>query len=256
MFTGPIQGDLGLFKNGSSTLLMFADNTYLGPTQLNQGALILRDEGALSRTRAIEINRASLHLSNSSNSSQHNWLSTSLQEDRLNDAAPVTLRNGYIQLFGRSNGNTRELAGELLPAEGMNYVSSQYALIAGGVGATEFVFSRLTRAPDSAAVLGFSSTSGSSPVGGQWGSSSRVVFEQAPSITHGIIGPWAYLVREFATYAPGLGVGALGAAGSPAYSSATIATATATDNVKITAGSGSIWFPREVPPRGILVGTR
>ena len=55
-------------------------------------------------------------------------------------------------------------------------------------------------------------------------------------LTNNIIGPWAIDLRDFASYVPGLGVGALNAAGFPGYSNTSLITGTwlPTDNVKLT----------------------
>jgi autotransporter-associated beta strand protein len=92
----------------------------------------------------------------------------------------------------------------------------------------------LVRTPESSAVVAFNAlqTSGSNPTP-QPGTGARLLLANEPVLRNRLIGPWAIVGREFASYLPGLGVGALNATGMPGYSSGTLALATAADNVRI-----------------------
>ena len=152
--------------------------------------------------------------------------------DRIPDAVPINLRGGVITFNGRAQTASAETLGALSLVQGWNNISVN----AGGTGinSAELTFASLTRPVGSAATINFTNAAGALTANGQIGSQPRLYFTAAPTTSNNLIGPWAFMVREWASYIPGLGVGQLNAAGFAGYSTNTLATGSATDNIKIT----------------------
>ena len=227
-FSGTISGDVKFTKSGSGTFNLYSDLTYTGATVINEGLVVLYHDARLSATSAIDLNFANLYLENN-----NSW---SDNADRINDAAPVTMRGGYLELRGRPQNNSSEYVGTVNLAQGQ----SQFFVTAGaGADATAtLTLGNLVRTRG--ATVNFTS-----------GLANRVRINNlngaafsAANLTNGIIGGWAVMgvigggTHTFATYSPLYGVGPLGADGFLGYSNATtdattLANATATSNLNI-----------------------
>jgi autotransporter-associated beta strand protein len=235
-FAGSIQGAVKLTRSGQNTLNFYSDSTYTGATVINGGNLLLRDGAALSATSAITVSYgAGLYLENAASINNSN--------NRVNDAAPITLRGGLIELRGRAQTATTETMGAIALAESASFINS---VVGGtGVNSADLSFGALTRSAN--ATVNFTAATA-----GQAGSSARVQFASiggtstatvGGGLTNGIIGGWATIgTSDFATYVPGLGVLALGGTGAPAYAAATTITASAlpTDNIKLNTGASTV----------------
>ncbi|MCX6889775.1 MAG: autotransporter-associated beta strand repeat-containing protein, partial [Verrucomicrobia bacterium] len=232
-FSGTISGDVKFSKSGNGTFNFYSDLTYTGATLINGGLTVMYQDARLSATSAIDLNFGNLYLENN-----NSW---SDNMDRLNDAAPVTMRGGYLELRGRAQNNSSERIGTTTLALGQ----SQF-YVANGAGAdatTTLTISNLVRNLGTAA--NFTS-----------GLYNRVKIENlngvpfsAANLTNGIIGGWAVMgaigtgTHHFATYSPIYGVGAMGTDGFLGYSNTTtdtttLDTATATSNLNISSGGG------------------
>ena len=231
-FSGTISGDVKFSKSGSGTFNFYSDLTYTGATLINGGLTVMYQDARLSATSAIDLNFGNLYLENN-----NSW---SDNMDRLNDAAPVTMRGGYLELRGRAQNNSSERIGTTTLALGQ----SQF-YVANGAGAdatTTLTISNLVRNLGTAA--NFTS-----------GLYNRVKIENlngvpfsAANLTNGIIGGWAVMgaigtgTHHFATYSPIYGVGAMGTDGFLGYSNTTtntttLDTATATSNLNISSAT-------------------
>src|SRR5678815_5389912 len=98
-----------------------SNNDYTGITLLNGGTTNLRDGGRLSATSSIDINYAGLTIDNNLT----NPTGTKSLPDRVNDAAPITMRGSTILLGGRIQTDTRETLGAVSLAEGLNVLDVQ-----------------------------------------------------------------------------------------------------------------------------------
>ncbi len=219
-FGGSIQGTIFLNKTGTSTLTLTNPQTYSGATLISGGTVTLNDSGALSNTSGIDINFGGLALTN-----------TGLVDsgDRV-PSVPISLRGGIITLNGRTQTNSSETLGALTLVDG----HSQIVNANGGTGinSSTLTFGSLTRSGSSATVRFASNNT----TVGTIGSNARTFFTTAPTLTNNIIGPWAIIDREFASYDSNYGVGALNQTGFPGYSALGLNTgATASDNVRFTA---------------------
>ena len=221
-FGGRITGPVTYVQAATAnTRNFYADSTYTGATVITGGVLQLIDDARLSGTSAVALNYGSLYLNNRG---------TLDLADRLPDAAPITLRGGRLDLYGRANGITAETVGAVSLAAGFNTINADDG--GTGVQSTDLTLSSLARPVGSAGVVRFANSNG------QIGSTQRTLIAAAPTLTNNIIGPWAIRERELAGYVPGLGVGDLNAAGFPGYDATTLATgANPTQNVRITASA-------------------
>jgi autotransporter-associated beta strand protein len=219
-FGGQITGNIAYVKTGAFAETLTGANSYTGPTIVQQNTLSLADRGTLANTSAIELNYGSLTLDN-----------TRLYDNanRINDAAPITLRGGTIALSGRSQTASSETLGALSLAQG----SSNLTATAGGTGvnSTDLTFASVAQSSNATVNI--------NTANGQLGSAGRILFTAAPTLTNNIVGPWIVSGgNDFVTYVPGLGLAALGANGAPGYDGTALpATSNATGNYKLSAAS-------------------
>jgi hypothetical protein len=207
--TGTSTDVVTLARLAGNTLTVESANPYYGPTILMGGTVALEDNGTLPNTSAIILNYAGLSLNNNSN------LQVNIN-DRVNDAAPITMNAGIITLNGRSNTYTTENFGALTVASGANTLTVSI----GGTGLysnTDMIFASISN-PGTATV---NFTSGNTL--GAGGSNPRILFTNASGLDYsaatGVIGPWAIANSDtFAAYNPSLGVGAVGTDGYQGYS--------------------------------------
>ena len=235
-WAGSVQGDVKFTRSGTQTTNLYAAHTYTGSTVINGGNLLLRDDARLVNTPSVEINYGGLYFENGGG--------TIGLADRLNDAAPITLRGGILELRGRQQAASAELLGVVTLAASNSFINVSGSATAGS--STQLDITRLNRAVGGGTV-NFTGANG------QIGTSTRVVVRNfngtdltdpaTPNagLTGGILGGWAIAnTSDFATSIPGLGVAALGANGFPTYSNLTSATntialAAPTDNVNLNA---------------------
>lgn len=235
-WAGSINGTVNLVRSGQNTLSIVSDNAYTGTTIINGGTTTLRDDGALSGTSAISINYATLSLENN--------VGFNSLDNRVNDGAPITLRGGTINFQGRSQTASTELVGAVTLAQGNSFINS----VVGGTGinSADLTLTSLTRA------VGGGTINFTAATGGLIGSSSRILIPIINGVStstafnalnDGILGGWAVIgTSDWASYVPGLGVGAMGQQGFAQYSNivttpTTLANSAATDNVNLNTAS-------------------
>jgi autotransporter-associated beta strand protein len=235
-WAGSINGAVNLVRSGQNTLSFASDNAYTGTTIINGNTMTLRDDGALSGTSAISINYATLSLENNVG---FNGL-----DNRINDAAAITLRGGTINFQGRAQTVSTETLGAVTLAPGKSFINS---VIGGtGINSADLTLTSLSRA------VGGGTVNFTAATGGLIGSSSRILIPTINgtptntafnALNDGILGGWAVIgTSDWASYVPGLGVGAMGQQGFPQYSNivttpTTLANMSATDNVNLNTAS-------------------
>ncbi len=239
-WAGSMQGAMSFLRTGDNTLTMYSDNTYTGKTLLAGATTALRDSARLSGTSDIEIVYATLNIDNTNGVRD--------LTDRVNDAAPITLRGGTINFLGRAQTASTETLGDVTLVKGNSFISS--ALGGTGVNSADLTLTSLTRA------VGGGTINFTAATGGQAGSAARILIPTingastatvGGGLVNGIIGGWAIIgTSDFATYIPGLGVAAMGANGALQYSNltsspGTLNAASPTDNISInTAVTGNV----------------
>ncbi len=251
-FAGSITGtSVGFAKSATNTLTLLGSSTYGGPTLLNGGLTILADSGAISSAATLTINDATLQLDNSRLSD----LST-----RLNSAAPITLNGGAIQYNGRIATLSTETLGAVTLASGVSLISAANGsnTTANNYEGATLVLTSLTRSGDSIVDFGqqYQTTSGNTAVGALGligngtGQSENILVTGGIPLTNNIIGGWAVVSAyastnssnsaffDFASYAPGIGVGMLSTAGFAGNDAtalpAVTGTAASAQNIKLT----------------------
>jgi autotransporter-associated beta strand protein len=229
-FTGTMTGAMSFVRSGQNTQVLYNNNSYTGNTILNGGTTSLRDDGRLSGTSSLDINYAALTFDNNLT----NPTGTKDLADRLNDAAPISLRGGTITLLGRIQSDTRESIGAVSVLDGVNVLDVQ----AGGTGINSAVLTAasLLHPTGASGVVILGRGSSTIDQNGQIGSTPRMLVTAAPTLTNDIIGPWAIIRRDWASNIGTLGIGQLNANGFAGYSTNTLTgSPLATDNIKITA---------------------
>ncbi len=213
-FGGVIRQELGaqamsFFKGSAQTYNFYNANTYSGATVFSGGINELRDGGTLANTSSITLNYARLAFNDDVNFALAN---------RVNASAPISMRGASLSYAnGRTQTETTQAVGAVTLFEGQNMIQ---AVNPGGTSTTVGVNSAvltlasLARSPGSSATLRFIDNG----TLGLIGNSGRVVITAAPTLSQNLIGPWAVVDREFASYIPVLGVGALSTAGFAGYS--------------------------------------
>lgn len=210
-WSGQLTGALSYMRTGDNTLSFYSDNSYSGHTIIAGGTTTLLDGARLSGTSDIDIVYATLNLTNSG---------TKDLADRVNDTAPISLRGGTINYTGRAQTASTETLGDVTLNRGFSFITST----AGGTGvnSADLMLASLTQNPGSYATVNFNSTNL-----GQAGSFGRIEIGTINGVattpttvglglSNNMIGAWALVQNDFATYIPGLGV-ALGANGALQY---------------------------------------
>ncbi|MGC4007426.1 MAG: hypothetical protein QM811_31605 [Pirellulales bacterium] len=239
VISGPITYVMGNTTLGNVERF-YQDNTYTGRTLVMGGYLEVTDAGRLSGTTAIDLQYGTLNITNGSGNNGRFNLT-----DRINDAAPITMRGGEIRFVGRAQSASSETVGAVTLARG----NSNILLSAGGTGinSAELTFTTLTQGSIDA-------TTNVQNASGQLGSANRLFFGNgAALVVNNALPAWIQSGgTEFMTYVPNLGAMALSANGSPGYTGTTLPTvnslATAVGNYRIGA-SGA------VPTGGLTVNT-
>ncbi|MEZ0265548.1 MAG: beta strand repeat-containing protein, partial [Phycisphaerae bacterium] len=233
-WAGQITGTVNVMRGGSAAWTVYSDNTYTGQTVLNGNNTLLRDAARLSGTSALAIDYATLTIDNNVGSLD--------LADRVNDAAPVTLRGGTIVYTGRAQTASSEAMGILTLAQGSSDIL--VGNTAGGVSSTELTFASIARSSADATI----NIRNQNAIGIA-GSGARLKFATPPTLSNRIIGAWMVVGgNDFATYSTGNGVGNLGQTGFASYDATVLAAATATQNIRTTA-------TQAVPNGGLSINT-
>ncbi|OYW27815.1 MAG: hypothetical protein B7Z47_06345, partial [Chthoniobacter sp. 12-60-6] len=232
-------GAMSFLKSSPQQYNFLNANTYSGATVFAGGVNLFADGGTLSNTSSIGVNYAYFRLDDNVNFALAN---------RVNINADITLKGGSLVYVGRTQTETSQSVGNVILAEGYNMIQSAN----GGTGinsATLNILS-LTRTAGSTATLRIPDNGS-----GAIGSTGRVLITSlngvltstnaggvninSGGLVNGLIGPWAVVDREFASYIPDYGVGRLNQTGFAGYSINTLnGTPIATDNIRVIANVG------------------
>ncbi|MCX8512671.1 MAG: hypothetical protein ORN83_13025, partial [Chthoniobacteraceae bacterium] len=204
---------------------LYAPQTYTGPTLINGSGLTLLDNAALSITSSISLNYATLTLENGSTSKAG-------LSDRINDAAPIFMKGGYLIINGRDNTVLSEKLGDLVLDGDKNSISGGNT--SAGIRSMDLQFGTLTVRNDATLFVLGSIGSG--------GSISRLLFTNGESLLQNGILPFASsAASELASYVPGLGAVSLNAAGARGYDASFFPTvSSATQNLRLASGSFTV----------------
>ncbi len=196
-FPGQIIGNVNFAKVGANTTTLTNSSNYTGPTTVAGGTVTLQDAGVLAATSGISVNYATLAV----NDNGLTGISSRL------GAAPITLNGGIFSYAGRTQTASISSAGTLTLGSG----NSNITMATGGTGvfSDDLTFAAINLS-NKDATLNFTG------VDGQTGNNARVLFTNPPAVTNNIVSPQIeYGGTDFASYVPGLGLGALKCAGVP-----------------------------------------
>jgi autotransporter-associated beta strand protein len=210
-FGGQITGGINFVKTGANAQTFSMAQTYTGTTSILGQTITLENDGTLANTSAIEINYAGLNLSNNTSLQTQN-------NNRINDAAPITMRGGTLSVTGRVAAIATETFGAVSLAQGANTITATTG--AGTIASVDLNFGALTRT--AGATINFTGTNL-----GQQGNNARIVFASTPAVLgSGILGAWAIAnSTDYAAYNAGQGVGIVGQGGFTGYDAQVIAAA-------------------------------
>ncbi|NBV48634.1 MAG: hypothetical protein EBR95_06265, partial [Verrucomicrobia bacterium] len=188
---------------GSSTQTLFAPQTYGGKTFVSGFRLQLTDNATLNNTSQIDIAYGLLRLENNND--------LRVQTGRLNDAAPLNLRGGALQVNMINRGYASERVGVINALEGDNHLE-----ITSGGGtfwSADLLSPALNRSSGTTVNFTGSGRLGQPVLAG------RIYFDTPIATTsRGLIGAWAIANNaDYAAYTPELGVGIVGDGGFVGY---------------------------------------
>jgi autotransporter-associated beta strand protein len=253
-FAGVMSGGMSFARSGGnntvSTFTLSGNNTYTGATLINGNQLSLTDGGRLSGTgttgsgtpgtaTGIEINYAGLLLNDNG---------TTAIADRVNDAATITMRGGFIVYTGRDNNASSETLGALNLVQGNNRLNN--AVGAGSVRSSDLIFGTVTQSNSATLLLEGAGLTGSATALGLIGSTNRIFFANGTALAaanNGII-PWANVnAAELVGYNATYGVGALSTPGFQGYDvtqsvavNTTLGAGSLSQNMRLTSATASV----------------
>jgi autotransporter-associated beta strand protein len=207
-FGGIVSGQINYARMGGGTQTLSNANTYSGWTVLGGGTTTLRDDATLLNTSDFDINFATLFLDNNAN------LQRGIN-NRINDAAPVTLRGGTITYNGVVGEIASERFGTLSVLMGANELRATTNYGSSAFASADLLFTGgLTRTPGS--TINFTSNVQL----GTGGNQTRILFDAPiPTVANGALGAWAIAnTTDFAAYNSGNGIGVVGTGGYVGYS--------------------------------------
>jgi autotransporter-associated beta strand protein len=205
-FHGTTAGaNVNLGRVGGFTFTMTGALGHGGVTAFLGGSNTLRDDGSLLNTSEIILNYATFTIDTNGSVKRIN-------NNRVSDTAPVSMRGGILVYSGIAREDVGERFGALTIAEGGNTLTANSG---GGDYVTTFLsFPSLTRAAGTTVNFTGSNI-------GQPGSAARITFDAGlASQPNGILGAWAIANwNDYAAYDPINGVGVVGQGGFGAYDS-------------------------------------
>ena len=235
LWSGRIQGNTAFVRSGQNTLTLNSDLAFTGPAVFNAANTVLLSLGALSGAESLEIAYGTLILDNggtaTSNTAGMNYLG-----NRVRDAAPVSLRAGTFNIWGRSNVAAVENIGAVSAVAGFNVFNVNH----GGNGAVfsqDLRMASLTRPVGSAATLIIQSNA---TLGGTGIGDARALatsFDGGAGLANNIVGGWAINGVDFLTYTAARGFFALGAHGTSYTSTSLLSGSNPNANVRLTSTS-------------------
>ncbi len=239
-FGGRITGaNVNFGRVGGNTLTFEIPQTYGGQTVLMGGITTLQDDATLLNTPGIDLNYATLFLSNNSGLQTAN-------ANRLSDTAPIALRGGTLQFTGRVTDNASETVGPITAAQGANTLTvSSAGLGSGAIAMADFTAASLTRL--SGTTVNFTSAN----VLGAPGNNARINFT-TPLVTapNGALGAWAIAnSTDYAAYNAVNGIGSVGTGGYAGYD-----LAFAPGNITNVGGDSLVAVTNTLPSGGATTG--
>ena len=233
IWSGRILGNTAFVRSGQNTFALNSDLAFTGPAVFNGGTTVLLSSGALSGADSLEISYGALTLDNGGNSNETN-ARLSYLGDRVRDAAPVSLRAGTFNIWGRANVAAVENIGAVSAVAGFNVFNVNH----GGNGAVfsqDLRMASLTRPAGSAATLIIQSNA---TLGGTGIGDARALatsFDGGTSLVNGIVGGWAINGNNFLTYTAARGFIPLGAHGTAYTSTSLPGGSNPASNIQLTA---------------------
>ncbi len=233
-FTGSIQGNIAVARStaaaGFTDWNLYNEQTYSGPSLFNGGRTQFLVEGKLASTASILIDNATLLFSGSNATTDAQNIT-----DRLGDTIPLTMRGGSFQFNTSAAYYTTETMGAISLAGGQNVISmSEGGTRVNQWDLTAASFSRVDGSRSTIRFYGIDSDPNDNArffLNSLNGVNTTSI---GAGLTNNLIGGWAVFEREFASYTPGQGVGALNTQGYAGYSPNLINDGVATDNIRFT----------------------
>ncbi len=188
-FNAPLSGNGGFHKTGAGTLELTAANALTGTAVVHGGTLTITGENGTFSGNLVGGVGTSLRIINAASASR---------DHRLSPSSSITLHGGYLTYNAVVSAGNSETAGSLHIAKGANTFLTNRS----NAGmSTHLTLAGLSRDPGS--TLNFSGSNV-----GNADNRNRIDLLAPPTLTNGIIGGWAHVANEFATYG-GNGVAAL-----------------------------------------------
>ncbi|MDB6076151.1 MAG: hypothetical protein JWO89_3791, partial [Verrucomicrobiaceae bacterium] len=254
-FGGVISGNINLVRSGNNTSTFTSASTYNGSTTIRGGVLVLQDQGQLS-TNDVVANFATLTLSDQG---------LNVIANRIPASTNIALTGTTLNYNGAQSAASLATSGGamLTITTGQNTITT--AAMTGTVLPTTLTIGTLKRLAGSGGAVNFTGTGPNANLGQVGVGTPQTFITQINDGTtntatiavvtanNGILGGWATVAgTDFAGYvasgpARG-GVGALGTAGFPAYSTAALSAGGATDNITVAA---SVTVPASTPVSGL-----
>ncbi|MDB6120920.1 MAG: transporter, partial [Verrucomicrobiaceae bacterium] len=253
-FGGVISGNINLVRSGNNTSTFTSASTYNGSTTIRGGVLVLQDQGQLS-TNDVVANFATLPLSDQGRN---------VIANRIPASTNIALTGTTLNYNGaQSAASLATSGGAMLTITGQNTITT--AAMTGTVLPTTLTIGTLKRLAGTGGAVNFTGTGPNANLGQVGVGTPQTFITQINDGTtntattavvtanNGILGGWATVAgTDFAGYvASGAargGVGALGTAGFPAYSTAALSAGSATDNITVAA---SVTVPASTPVAGL-----
>ncbi|MDP2323202.1 MAG: autotransporter-associated beta strand repeat-containing protein, partial [Gammaproteobacteria bacterium] len=234
-------GALHFLKSSPQQYNFLNESTHSGATVFAGGVNELADYGKLTNTASIDVNYAFFRLNDNTNF---------VIADRVNLAADIRLRGGSLVYQGRAQTETSQSVGNVILVEGYNMIQSANG--GTGINSATLNIASLRRETGSTATLRFPDNGI-----GAIGNVGRILIGtlngvatstntgganiNSGGLTNGLIGAWAVVDREWASYIPDLGVGRLNQTGFAQYSTNTLTgTPLATDNIRLAGNVGPL----------------
>ena len=241
IFAGAVTGNIAVVRSNAAGATadwnLYIPQTWTGPSLFNGGRTIFQDTASLLNTTSIEISNATLLFTASNNNTE-----AGIQTNRLSDTAPITMSGAMFQFRSRASLITTETMGAVTLKGGRNIID--FAEGGTGVNQTTITMDSLSREAGSRTTLRFLNIDGTPSDDQQLFINTLngvATTNIGDGLTNHLIGGWATFEREWASYIPGQGVGALNQQGYAGYSPNLINFGGATDNIRIvTPNAGSI----------------